>query len=231
MAISCNRLRFRRGIPVIHHCTARFPRRFAPRNDKPVCPAPMNLCCKTYSLQGAQGTPLQTQSVHTVLSTPCTNCKCSAGSGMPFPATRHEGLASNENIRLTAAHLMLYTDTGGPQPVRLQENPPSQKFRREEKCERKPSGCPFAFNNPPQRQNCKIMIQKLILQFGKQLGEKAQRDFFDKLTQRKRSGLRVQKASQSSPPAGGEKSEIIFSGGVYVGENTAQPASVRIARL
>ena len=129
-------MRFRRGIPVIHHCTARFPRRFAPRNDKPVCPAPMNLCCKTYSLQGAQGTPLQTQSVHTVLSTPCTNCKCSAGSGMPFPATRHEGLTSNENIRLTAAHLMLYTDTGGPQPVRLQENPPSQKFRREEKCER-----------------------------------------------------------------------------------------------
>ena len=72
------------------------------------------------------------------------------------------------------------------------------------------------------------MIQKLILQFGKQLGEKAQRDFFDKLTQRKRSGLRVQKASQSSPPAGGEESEIIFSGGVYVGENTAQSASVRI---
>ena len=72
------------------------------------------------------------------------------------------------------------------------------------------------------------MLQNLILQFGKQLGEKAQRDFFDKLTQRKRSGLRVQKASQSSPPAGGEKSEIIFSGGVYVGENTAQSASVRI---
>ena len=142
-----------------------FPRRFAPRNDKPVCPAPMNLCCKTYSLQGAQGTPLQTQSVHTVLSTPCTNCKCSAGSGMPFPATRHEGLASNENIRLTAGPRMLYTDTGGPQPVRLQENPPSQKFRREEKCERKPSGCPFAFDPPPQRQNCKIMLQKLILQF------------------------------------------------------------------
>ena len=130
------------------------------------------------SLHGAQGTPLQTQSVHTVLSTPCTNCKCSAGSGMPFPATRHEGLASNENIRLTAAHLMLYTDTGGPQPVRLQENPPSQKFRREEKCERKPSGCPFAFHNPPQRQNCKIMLQNLILQFGKQLGEKGPKGLF-----------------------------------------------------
>ena len=76
MAISCNRLRFRRGIPVIHHCTARFPRRFAPRNDKPVCPAPMNLCCKTYSLHGAQGTPLQTQSVCTFLSSICTNCEC-----------------------------------------------------------------------------------------------------------------------------------------------------------
>ena len=113
----------------------------------------------------------------------------------------------------------------------LLKNQSSPKFQREGSCERKPSGFPFASNHPPQRQNCKIMIQKLILQFGKQLGEKAQRDFFDKLTQRNRSGLRVQKASQSSPPADGEKSEIIFSGGVYVGENTAQPASVRIARL
>ena len=101
----------------------------------------------------------------TVLSAACTGRQYRAGSGMPFPATRHEGLTSNENIRLTAGPRMLYTDTGGPQPVRLQENPPSQKFRREEKCERKPSGCPFAFHHPPQRQNCKIMLQKLILQF------------------------------------------------------------------
>ena len=63
----------------------------------------------------------------------------------------------------------------------LLKNQSSPKFRREGSCERKPSGFPFALNNPPQRQNCKIMIQKLILQFGKQLGEKAQRDFFDKL--------------------------------------------------
>ena len=75
-----------------------------------------------------------------------------------------------------------------------QKNLPSRKFRREEKCERKPSGCPFASNNPPQRQNYKIMLQNLILQFGKQLGKKARRDFFDKLTRRKRSGSRVQKA-------------------------------------
>ena len=47
----------------------------------------------------------------------------------------------------------------------LLKKPPSQRFRREEKCERKPSGFPFALNNPPQRQNCKIMLQKLILQF------------------------------------------------------------------
>jgi len=40
----------------------------------------------------------------------------------------------------------------------------------------------------------------------------------------------VKKASQSSPPAGGESNRIIFSGGVYVGENTAQSASVRIVR-
>ena len=58
---------------------------------------------------------------------------------------------------------------------------PSQKFRREGKCERKPSGCPFAFHHLPQRQNCKIIIQNSILQFWNQLGEKAQRDFFDKL--------------------------------------------------
>ena len=41
--------------------------------------------------------------------------------------------------------------------------------------------------------------------------------------------MRCITASQSSPPAGGESIEIIFSGGVYVGENTAQSASVRIA--
>ena len=33
MAISCRQLRFRRGFPVIQPGTARFPRRFAPRND------------------------------------------------------------------------------------------------------------------------------------------------------------------------------------------------------
>ena len=43
--------------------------------------------------------------------------------------------------------------------------------------------------------------------------------------------MRCITASQSSPPSGGESIEIIFSGGVYVGENTAQSASVRIARL
>ena len=33
VAISCRQLRFRRGSPVIQPGTARFPRRFAPRND------------------------------------------------------------------------------------------------------------------------------------------------------------------------------------------------------
>ncbi|WP_418487659.1 hypothetical protein, partial [Faecousia sp.] len=41
---------------------------------------------------------------------------------------------------------------------------PSRRFRREEKRERKPSGFPFAFNNLPQRQNCKTVLQK-VLQF------------------------------------------------------------------
>ena len=49
-------------------------------------------------------------------------------------------------------------------------------------CERKPSGCPFAFDPPPQRQNCKIMLQNLILQFGKASAwRKVRKDFFDKL--------------------------------------------------
>jgi len=39
-----------------------------------------------------------------------------------------------------------------------------------------------------------------------------------------------EKASQRSPPAVGEEGEIIFSGSAYVGENTAQSASVRIVR-
>ena len=34
VAISGRQLRFRRGFPIIQPCTARFPRRFAPRNDK-----------------------------------------------------------------------------------------------------------------------------------------------------------------------------------------------------
>ena len=53
----------------------------------------------------------------------------------------------------------------GQENPRLSKNLHSRKFRREEKRERKPSGCPFTSNNPPQRQNCKIMLQNLILQF------------------------------------------------------------------
>ena len=48
---------------------------------------------------------------------------------------------------------------------RLSETLSSQKLRREETCERKPSGYPFAFDPPPQRKNCKIILQSSILQF------------------------------------------------------------------
>ena len=41
----------------------------------------------------------------------------------------------------------------------------------------------------------------------------------------------VKKASQSSPPKGGEKNEIIFCRGVYLAENTSQAASVEFVRL
>ena len=67
---------------------------------------------------------------------------------------------------------------------RLSKNLSSRKFRREEKCERKPSGFPFAFHHPPQRQNCKIILQNSILQFWKQLVKNPRRDFFDKLRPR-----------------------------------------------
>jgi hypothetical protein len=45
-AISGRQLRFRRECPVIRPGTARFPRRFAPRNDKLGGITPMNLCLK-----------------------------------------------------------------------------------------------------------------------------------------------------------------------------------------
>ena len=77
----------------------------------------------------------------------------------------------------------------------------SRKLRREESCERKPSGFPFAFNHPPLRQNCKIMIQKLIFQFWKQLIKKTRRDFFDKLNpcaEKSAHGLQVMRSDSQS---------------------------------
>ena len=62
---------------------------------------------------------------------------------------------------------------------KLSKNLPSRKFRREG-CERKPSGCPFAFHHPPQRQNCKIMLQNLILQ-SKAAWRKCPKGHFNKL--------------------------------------------------
>ena len=35
------------------------------------------------------------------------------------------------------------------------------RLRREEKSERKPSGCPFTFNNPPQRKIAKLVNSKI----------------------------------------------------------------------
>ena len=41
---------------------------------------------KIASLHGAQGTPLQTQLVHTVLTAAVMGCMCSAGPGCPLPS-------------------------------------------------------------------------------------------------------------------------------------------------
>ena len=70
-----------------------------PRNDKLVNLTPPNSRCKAYGLHGAQGTPLQTQSVHAVFTTACTNCKCSAGRGMPRPYSAR--LAASRNFPLS----------------------------------------------------------------------------------------------------------------------------------
>jgi hypothetical protein len=35
------------------------------------------------------------------------------------------------------------------------------RLRREEKSERKPSGCPFTFNNPPQREIAKLVNSQI----------------------------------------------------------------------
>ena len=59
VAISGRQLRFRRGFPVVYPVTARLPRRFAPRNDKPLA--------------------------FTILTIACLLCRCAAGSGMPLP--------------------------------------------------------------------------------------------------------------------------------------------------
>ena len=75
-AISGRQLRFRRGCPVIGLGTARFPRRFAPRNDKFESLMPPNYRPNTCSCQWRSGNALQTQSACTFLSLPCTNCKC-----------------------------------------------------------------------------------------------------------------------------------------------------------
>ena len=59
MAISGRQLRFRREYHVIQPGSARFPRRFAPRNDN--------------------------SEVHTILTMACTDRQHCAGRGMPLP--------------------------------------------------------------------------------------------------------------------------------------------------
>ena len=70
----------------------------------------------------------------------------------------------------------------GLSPGRLSKKLPSQKLRREEKRERKPSGCPFASNHPPQRQNCKIRYNKILFCNSESSLAKSPKGFFDKLT-------------------------------------------------
>ena len=86
VAISGRQLRFRRSLPVIHHCTARFPRRFAPRYDTSVerevhqRPYAVKWACTWRSLTAA------TDAIGLcVLSIPNTNRRCTAGRDMSLP--------------------------------------------------------------------------------------------------------------------------------------------------
>ena len=52
---------------------------------------------KIARLHGAQGAPLQTQSVRTILTAACTNCKC-----LPEIATSASGLLAMTNLKAIA---------------------------------------------------------------------------------------------------------------------------------
>ena len=72
---------FADGFPVIQPCTARLPRRFAPRNDKPL--------------------------VFTILTITCSFRQHCAGSGMPLPYNAQ--LAAPRNNPLSIIHFPLHT--------------------------------------------------------------------------------------------------------------------------
>ena len=77
------------------------------RNDKSGSLTPMNLCLKYASLQGAQGTPLQTQSVCTFLSSICTNSEC-----LPEIAPQGHFLALRAQGATSAFGLLAMTNLG-----------------------------------------------------------------------------------------------------------------------
>ena len=92
VAISGRQLRFRRSLPVIHHCTARFPRRFAPRNDTSgerevhQRPYAVKWACTWRSLTAA------TDAIGLcVLSIPNTNRRCTTGRRGRRPPPRPTG--------------------------------------------------------------------------------------------------------------------------------------------
>ena len=62
----------------------------------------MNLCLKYASLQGAQGTPLQTQLVRAILTAACTNRQFIAGPGCPLPYNAYQRANYNAYQRANA---------------------------------------------------------------------------------------------------------------------------------
>ena len=106
---------FADSLPVIRLGTARLPRRFAPRNDTSgerevhQCPPTVELLPTGRSLSAATG-PV---GAVTILTAACANRLCSAGRGMPLPATHLQSVQATVKMA-NASDLSL---RGGQRPT------------------------------------------------------------------------------------------------------------------
>ena len=99
VAISGRQLRFRRKYPIIRPSTARFPRRFSPRNGNSDSLAPPNHHCNTRNCCRRSLSAATDAIGLYVLSLPCTNWQCLTEMTNPvvcadFPLTNGKAAAT-----------------------------------------------------------------------------------------------------------------------------------------